>query len=467
MNRNHQIVIMYGLAAMAVVAFMLLPFPAWAQQTAKTCTYNPDFKIQVPASGTGIISLLVQNISLIINYISAQLYNSLIGNPSFQLTIRLAGTLYIVLYGVMFTFGMSQISLMDFVIRMIKLGIIAMLLSPMSYGFFYGSVGVFFNQGTDWLIGVMAQIAVGTVPGLNPTQPFAVLDNAIAVLTSSKMAVTLIATFFTGPYGLLFGLLILMGMGTFGAALMQAMWVYLMSLVVKAFLFAMAPVFFAFLLFQRTRNLFDGWLNQIIAASLQPIFLFTFFAFFAKLIEASMHMLLRVPVCWTPPGELWQGSPFDISMWRFMLESPPGSNNFFLYNGAWSFTGTDFGGAPFPISIIDLLIFVILVQLAWRFNGIATKIANDIASASLNLNISGGLSGLLDPTKASFGGLGKQAEAAAGGAAEAAKVAQGRAANRPPTDFIPKRSGPPTTSGGSSSSGGSSPPTRPTITPRK
>src|SRR6185436_2324103 len=100
-----------------------------------------------------------------------------------------------------------------------------------------------------------------------------------------KMAVTLMAIFGTFPYGPIIGLILLMALGSFLKALMNALWVYLMSLVMKTLLFALAPIFIPCILFTRTRHLFDGWLNQIVNATLQPILLFAFFAFFAILIR--------------------------------------------------------------------------------------------------------------------------------------------------------------------------------------
>lgn len=386
-----------------MLACILIAGQASAQVPPGNCTSDPGWNIPLPAAGTGIITTVVNNISFIMNGVAQQLYNTILGNPDFVFIVRASLTLYIIIYGILFLFGMTQITMMDFIMRMLKIGIIAGLLSPNSWNFFYNTVGVFFHEGTDWLIAQMAQIAVGAVPGLNPGAPFAVLDNSIAILTSSKMAATLIATFFTGPYGLLFGLLILFSLGTFGAALFQAMWVYLMALVVRSFLFGLAIIFFIFLLFDRTRHLFDGFINQLLSATLQPVFLFTFFAFFAKLVEAAMFVILRVPVCLVDKEGLVKGGPFGTEMYRFMLAGGVPDQ---IANVEWTFKGPIIPGvglvpgAPvFPIGILDVLILLLLVQLAWRFPRIAIHVASDIAGASLRLNISGQLANWLSPTR--------------------------------------------------------------------
>lgn len=423
-------VLKLGLAAMAFALGSSFALDAYAQMFAQTCSFNPEFNVPLPASGSGIISTTVANIGLIVNGLAYNMYNTIVFNPDFQGAARAALSLYIVMYGVMFMGGMTQISLQDFVLRAVKFGIVVALLAPDSWNFFYTYVGGAFQSSKDELIAIMSSIAVGGVVGVVPQYPFAVLDNAIAIVTSSKMAVTLVATFFTGPYGLIFGLLIVMGLGSFASSLFQAMWVYLMSMVVTAFLFAIAPIFFTFLLFARTRNLFDGWLNQLVSATLQPVMLFTFFAFFSSLVQASLWKLLNTPVCWTTPGDIWRGSPFDVQVWRFMVPVNTGFGmTWQMYGGEWSFTGADTPGAPvFPLSIVDVLVFVIIVQLASRFNGIVLHIAKDIAGASLNLDVAGKMAEWMSPAKGHVDALTKRA----GEATERYKEAQAKTQEKRP-----------------------------------
>jgi len=426
MNRDIRLS-QWVVALLLALPAVLAALPALAQQIdfppelADLCSYNADYEIQLPPTGTGIITLLVYNISLIINNLAFALYHSLISQQSFQDVIRAMLTLYVMVYGILFTFGMTHITLMEFLLRVIKFAVVAILISPQSWNFFYNFVGMMFYDGVNWLISIMASIAVGGAPGINPDFPFEPLDNAIAVLTSARLMVTMIATFFTGPYGIILGLMILAGLGTFAAAVFQAMWVYLMSLVVRAFLFALAPIFMAFMLFQRTFHLFQGWVNALVSASLQPIFLFAFFAFFVQLIYAAVAKLLFTPVCYTSAGEVWRGSPFDVETWRFMVpvQVSPGSWQWQTYKGAWSFTGADMQGAPvFPIPLVDILVFLLLVQLAWRFHGIAVNIAKDIAGASLSLNLSGAMSDWLSPARGRIEGVQSAARDAIGRARE-------------------------------------------------
>lgn len=358
-----------------------------------TCTSDPQFDIPYAAitPGSGLISTIITDVKNVLASTTASLFVGIGINPEYRSIVTTVITLYIMIYGLMFTFGMVQASVYDFFIRMIKIGVIFWLIGGIGIGSLisiFNRIANFFNNGTDAIIAKVTQITVGGISApYDPNTPFAILDSIIAHAVSAKMAVTILATFFTGPYGILFGILLLMSLGSFLKALFTAIWVYLMSLVLKTLLIGLGPIFIPMILFARTKPLFDGWLNQLVNASLQPIFLFIFFAFFASLIEASMLNILANPVCWTEWQDSVRGTPFAVHYWRFAIQDPPGSGIWEPYGGLWTWEGNKVEGntRPFPIDIMHILIFLMLAELAGRFNNVVTMIASDIAAASTNL----------------------------------------------------------------------------------
>lgn len=375
------IAVAFAAAIMPEMAFAATPsMPA----PDGTCTSDPQFYIADPGSG-GIISTIVNQISGVLGTVAHDMYIGIVTTSSFRQIISVLITLYVAIYGILFTFGMTQMTLHDFTIRMIKMGIVIALIGPNSWNFFANTIVVFFNNGTNDIILHVSSVATG-IPITDGVSPFYVLDVAIAQAVSSKMAVTLMAVFFTGPYGLPIGLLMLMGLGTFLKSLINALWVYLMSLVLKTLLFGLAPIFIACLLFGRTRHLFDGWLNQIVNASLQPILLFTFFSFFIILLNVCISNLLTTPVCWTEWSETMRGTPFSEHYWRFERDMGAGMEP---YGGGWDFA------SEFPISILPVLIFAILAKMAGDFNDVVVQIAQDLAGAITNLATGGPSMGAL------------------------------------------------------------------------
>ncbi len=389
-----------ALFALILLAGALYGVGALAQGVPPgVCTSDPTFDA---STNTGIVSAIIDSIRDILygtqgnGGVAQQLFHNITGantgfNNGFFQALAAAVSLYIIIYGISFMLGIVQTTVVDFAMRVIKISVVALLVTPAAWNWFYGTVGVFFHEGADWLIATTLAFVATTGGGSG--SPFALIDQAVAQALSAKMFVTLMATFTTGPYGLLIGLLMFVSLGTFVASLFQAIWVYLMALVVRAFLFGIAPIFIPMVLFSKTQHLFFNWLNQVVNTMLQPVFLFTFLSFFLMLMQAAMAKILGVPVCLVPGTGLFRGTPMDEQLWRFKVNDSP-------YGGAWGWNGPiDFPGVGFPINITDVLVFLILVQLAWRFNSVALNVAREISSAAMNLNMQGAFSSFLDPSQ--------------------------------------------------------------------
>jgi type IV secretory pathway VirB6-like protein len=413
----------WPLLCLALLFLVMSPDLAFAQAATPdgTCTTDPQFIIPDVPAGQGLLSTIVTDIQDTLSGISQAMFQTIAGDGGFQQIARAVLTLYIAVYGILFTFGMVQLTLFDFGVRMIKVGIIVTLLSPGAWGFFNNNVVTFFNDGTDEIIAEVTSISVGGIsvpydPQSGNAYPFAALDGVIAKAVSAKMWITLLAIVFTGPYGVIFALLLGFALRALIAALLTAMWVYLMSLVIKTLLFGLAPIFLVCILFNRTRHIFDGWLNQVVNACLQPILLFVFFAFFIKLMEGSIDNIITYdspsnppPVCWTEAADSVRGTPFEKHYWRFNIRNSAGEYE--QYGGLWSWTGpeVDSNGQTlpvFPLDLLNILIFLMLAELATRFNSVVIQIAKDLAGASTDLmSMQGSLSQWFSPAGGRQGSL--------------------------------------------------------------
>lgn len=403
---NKHIAVFASLFFVIVLAVIMLPSEVFAQplpgprHPPGTCTYDPQFDIPdaLIASGTGIISTIFNDIRAVTQTISVYIFFNIASNESFRFVVFMSVVLYIMIYGIMFLFGMVRLTLYDFFIRMVKLGIIYWLLGGDIVGDVIGGGELinlldlyvmllsFFNDGTDFIITEITKIIVtgGTFYNFDSITPLGIVDDVIASSLSAKMLVTILATFFTGPYGVVFAILLVMSLSSLFKAVLAAIWVYIMGFVLRSLLIALSPIFISFILFQRTRPIFDGWLNQLVNASLQPIFLFIFFAFFVALIKVSLANILSTPVCWTEWSDSVRGTPFAVHFWRFNVLNSSGQWE--PYGGEWDFNGAATASSPtFPLDVMHILIFFFLAQLVGRFNHIVIMIASDIAGASTNL----------------------------------------------------------------------------------
>lgn len=208
--------------------------------------------------------------------------------------------LYIVLMGIGFTTGMLSIKLSQLSSSMIRIAILAIILSPFSWEWFNYFVVGFFQQITDNLIQLMADSMItqidpaGPMASANPANvqgpvgPLTPLDILLEKLLrpSNVKIFELMIEHGQHPNAMI-GLLSLSALLMLGAVGI-ALWIYLLIIVATTLLFGLAPVFISCMLFARTRALFYGWLNLIINFTLQPIFLFGFMTIGLMAIEISL-----------------------------------------------------------------------------------------------------------------------------------------------------------------------------------
>jgi len=439
------------LCMIAMMLFLLVPgASAWAQQTNPnvpsippgTCTNISSYDICYPDSPCngnkpGMFSQIKYQIDMVLAPMVQGMFEGIMLSPTVRGAVQAAATLYIAIYGLAFAFGMVPITAFELMIRLVKIGIIVTIFDANSaggtstpvnwvdyggnqhtstpgYRDFANTFGTFFTYGTDEIINKVTRVAIA---GLQDTStsvsfgdtdassyvigggPFGPMDYAIAMVVSPKMAATMIGAFTTGPYGPGIGIVLIMSLASFLKSLLNAMWVYVMALVMRTFLFALAPIFIPCILFSRTRNLFDGWLNQVINSCLQPIFLFAFFSFFAVLFQACLDQVFQTPVCWTPLKNAEHGGFFDGQLWRWAIfdciaQNADGTKGAWVpFGGVWDFTGPigtnpNCGTPPVnPLGIMLPITLWIIADLASRFNEVTVQIAKDISGASTDLRM--------------------------------------------------------------------------------
>lgn len=342
----------------------------------------------------GILTQIVDYIKEIIMQATQDLFQGIVGHPSFINALNAAFAIFVTLYGVMFMFGIVPLSLGQASVRLFKFGVILSVVNVGSgFGFFSNTAIRFFNDGTDELISALISIATGDSSGTSYSasgspQPFRQLDGIVQEILSSKMMVSIIGSFLNGPSGLMMGGLLTIGIIAFVQTIIKALKIYCLSLIAKALLFGLAPIFFGFMLFERTKNMFMGWVNQVVNFSLQPLLMFAFISFFIILLQSSAENILGVAWCWTAM-DVKVGSPISTHWWR---PKEFGTTDWTPLGPANCLKGGGSNCPDFPISVVDTLAFLILAHLAYRFSDVVQSIATEIASSTLILDrIKGGM----------------------------------------------------------------------------
>lgn len=341
----------------------------------------------------GLLTQIIDYIKEVIDQATMELYNGIIYHPSFLMALNAAFTLFVTLFGALFIFGIVPLTLGQASMRLFKIAIILALVNE-GFPFFKEYAIKFFNDGTDELINAILGIATGDKTGVSYSdtgspQPFRKIEPVVQKILSSKMMTTLIGSFTTGPMGPAMGGLIGFSIYAFVMSIVKALRIYCLSLVAKALLFGMAPIFMSFMMFERTKHMFSGWYNQLVNYSLQPILMFAFISFFVVLMESAADNILKADLCWTEFDHM-EGSPSAASMWRFKDGNNQQSASDFTWKGMVSCLEKGGKCDDFPVSVIDILTFFILAHLAYKFSDVVMMIATEIASSTLDLSKAGG-----------------------------------------------------------------------------
>lgn len=363
-----------------------------------TTTYNADGTVRsTETSQGGLLTAIYDNIKGIVNDSTERLYQSFIDNSAYQSAVFGAVTLMIIIFGVGFVIGVIQPSFGQVLVRLIKIGIIVALISPGGWDFFSGYMVTFFNDGTDSLVKSVMGIGTG-VPVPAEASPFWTFDRLANFLIQPDTIIAIMgATFAGGPYGMMMGGLMTFAFMGFIGLLITALRIYAVSYVARSLLLGLAPVFFVFLLFEKTKQLFMTWLNALLSLMLQPILLFTFLSFFMILIESASKDMLNTEFCWTEYRNE-EGTTNKRAFWRPAPPDQCGVPQPVVAEMTWEGTfdcivrGQEADGSPckeFPMNIIDILSFLILVYLAQRFARVIERIANELANTYIALDTGG------------------------------------------------------------------------------
>lgn len=355
-----------------------------------------------PGEPKGILTEISGFIKDVTETATESVFSAFINNPDYQFAVGAVLTLYVAIFGAMFTMGIVQATFGQVLMRLLKFALITALLVE-GWGFFNDIVVRFFNDGTDELICAVMNIAAGQSANASNCMlstgeiaPFYRIDRVATFLIHPDTIVAIMGSATSGVYSFgMTGLMLLAFLG-FIKLLVDALQTYAIAFVVRSMLLGLAPIFFIFLLFERTKNLFTGWINLLVSFSLNPILLFTFLSFMIVMIQSATYNMMNVQLCWASVQEEGapEGTTTQKQFWRFMdtTKNPPEP-----YLLDWTYEGNEqcrIASGPnagqecpqFPIKIIDVLTFFLLVWLAMRFAEVIDRISNELSSAVASLS---------------------------------------------------------------------------------
>ena len=364
------------------------------------------------------------------------LYKGVTFNGRFVDAVRALMVLAVVFFAFKYMLGLSNITQKELLILCFKLALMIVLISPESWDFFYYYFFSFFIEGVHDLIYIMsisisdsvtlptiASVDVNNMPPIE--RAFLFVNETVSLSVSSVLWAKIAALLGSLPLGFIYGVLVVIGMLIFWLAIIKAVFVYLRAIILTALLIFMAPLFFIFLLFEKTKDIFEKWVKMLMDFMLQSILVVMMLSILCIFIYSAFYSIFGFAVCWGCVTDINLGITDTIGLGSW--------DKFCLIHGytPWGIsTGSNVETAIIqtPVSWFAALIFLILSSAMIKFNDFVVKVSGAITiggtfSVGLSESQSGGFAkGVTEAAKDTAGAVSTTAKGLAGGAGWADKM---------------------------------------------
>jgi type IV secretion system protein VirB6 len=262
--------------------------------------YDDNSGYQYLVMKRGFDSVVPPPIASVIDFItdtmddtSQELYERLVTDSEYRKTLKVLLVLYIIVHGLLYIGGVSDMTQSELMSLFIKLIIVIQLLTGVESGqLFYNYFFQFFTSGLDEIISITTSNIDGTNNG------FDFFDRLLGLLFSYETSMKIQALIWSFPAGFVVTFIIYAGFALFSIAIAKAAMIYLLAYMAISLLIVVAPVFICFLLFQTTRPLFEQWLGQFSNYFMQTVLVFAALNLLGQIIVDQIYMTLGFKACY-------------------------------------------------------------------------------------------------------------------------------------------------------------------------
>jgi type IV secretory pathway VirB6-like protein len=323
------------------------------------------------------------------------IWNNMVGEQPYKEYLRALLTLYIIFYGILFLLGTVEISQMDLIVRVIKIGVIVALTSDQSWKFFSDNLFNLFLYGSGDLIGLFSISGGGSDLDHGNNNVFSFVDNVFQVLFFDyRTWFRILALLLTSPLGFIYVLLILWGTLNYFLAIIEAVITYIMSILTVSILLVLAPIFIPFILFSITRELFNRWIQFLFAFAIKPVILLIGLNILSTMLLIVILKLFSFPVCFGCAFPIFLNGFADIVS---AINKVVSIGDFFFclpWFKPWGFSnigdGSSFSSAT-GISISGILLFVMLTTFMKKLPKFVDDMTTRLSGTrSIALKVGGG-----------------------------------------------------------------------------
>lgn len=331
------------------------------------------------------------------------MFNGIVKNSDFITAVRALVVLAVIFYGFYYMIGLGNTTQKELYYFILKMTIVLSLTGNYSWEFFSNYLLGLFIGGADSLMWMMSYNINELIGKANPTliqlpatpsgaiqgkSVFTFINQTIALIFSQEANIKLQAILATFPIGPILFIVIWIGIIFFFFALFKGLLTYILSIIMVGVLLFMAPIFICFLMFKRTKSIFDKWIKTLASYALQPALLFVVLAVFNVFIMLSLYNILNFSACFTC---IWEIDLPISEIIGYVIPGIPDFDKFCAIYGylPWGVDATQTMAvklAKTPMGLMYVLIFIILANSMVKFIDWVQQIANTLIGGKSSLS---------------------------------------------------------------------------------
>ena len=202
--------------------------------------------------------------------------------------------LFVTFTGMSYLLGTAQLSTADAFMRVLKIGILLLLLSPISWDFFYDHFFSLYVDGTSQIIGTIAS----RINSYSAQNPVYFLDRFWIEVFNSHTWLKIGAVVLSTATGIVWCLVLIGVLLVLIIASIFAFNVYIIAMMAVFLMISLAPIFMVAILFKPLKPIFDGWLTTLMNYSLQAVMIFALVIFILTMALNYLHQSLGFRACY-------------------------------------------------------------------------------------------------------------------------------------------------------------------------
>ena len=285
-------------------------------------------------SEKGFIESVIESFTQIMMNVAQKMYIALTSDLGFITAVKALLIFYMTMTALLFMLGMINMNQTELIVRVFKIAIITILISDTSWDFFNKYLFSLFVQGAASIGAVVtkATFAYSNDYGFmnfiltDTTSPLSIFDSVLNVIRNKAIHFKILALLFF-KYYCVYIIFIYLCIFILIMAIIRAVALYITAVMLIALLLVIAPVFITFILFKFTKELFDGWLKQLMANAMMVVVVSTTIALMANLILNQLYQLLHFKSCWDIVQSVKIAGIHLFDIWFWKAQDPEQLNN--------------------------------------------------------------------------------------------------------------------------------------------